>query len=109
MAALFSRKDGSYSQERYVAVGTRVCGVFPDKGSILSSQGQIIFVSDPWLTPHGRKVWKSSKLRPLPNLSVVVLAYEAKRQHRSGNYYGCVSKNEVQIKQKLDGPTNNRD
>jgi hypothetical protein len=31
MAALFFRKDGSYSQERYVAVGTRVCGVFPDK------------------------------------------------------------------------------
>jgi hypothetical protein len=30
MAALFSRKDGSYSQERYVAVGTCVCGVFPE-------------------------------------------------------------------------------
>jgi hypothetical protein len=60
--------------------------VFFQKRSILSSQGQIIFVYDPWLTPHARKVWKSSKLRPLPNLSVVVLAYEAKRQHRSGNY-----------------------
>jgi hypothetical protein len=80
--------------------------VFFQKRSILSSQGQIIFVYDPWLTPHGRKVWKNSKLRPLPNLSVVVLAYEAKRQHRSGNYLGCVPKKEVQIKQKLAGQTN---
>jgi len=31
------------------------------------------------------------------------------RQHRSGNYLGCVPKNEVQIKQKLAGQTNNRD
>ena len=54
--------------------------------SILSSQRQIIFVSDPWLTPHERKAWKSSKLRPLPNLSAVAFTYEAKRQHRSGNY-----------------------
>ena len=76
---------------------------FQIKCSILSSQGQIIFVSDPWLTSHRRKVWKSSKLRPLPNLSVVVLAYEAKRQHRSGNYYGCVSKNEVQINRNSTG------
>jgi hypothetical protein len=47
MAALFISYDGSHSQERYVAVGTRVCGVFQIKRSILSSQGQIIFVSDP--------------------------------------------------------------
>jgi hypothetical protein len=82
----FVFSDGSHSQERYVAVGTRVCGVFQIKRSILPSQGQIIFVSDPWITPHGRKGWKSSKLRPLPDLSVVVLTCEAKRQHRSGNY-----------------------
>ena len=75
-----------HKSERYVAVGTRVCGVLQIKRSILPSQGQTIFLSDPWLTPHERKVWKSSKLRPLPNLSVAVLAYEAKRQHRSGNY-----------------------
>ena len=46
---------------------------FQIKRSILPSQGQTIFLSDPWLTPHARKVWKSSKPRPLPNLSVVVL------------------------------------
>ncbi len=34
------------------------------KRSILSAKEQIIFVSDPWLTSYGRKLWKSSKLRP---------------------------------------------
>jgi len=84
--SLLRKMEPIHKSERYVAVGTRVCGVFPDKALDIPSQGQTIFLSDPWLTLHARKVWKSSKLRPLPNLSVVVLAYEAKRPHRSGNY-----------------------
>ena len=56
-----------------------------------------------WL--RGRKPWKSSKGRQLPNLSAVVMTFAAGHRHKSDKYLGAVLRSKNHKQSQPQSPT----